>query len=474
MIAAIENATIPVEHESIDSALSNEAKENLRTPRVVFFCGDEISSKDKYEMPTVKGFGGMYFPQIKTLVLDPASKGMLFRCKFQRLIPRMMCDSKGMLGPIEGAKWEAGFKQSNAVYKDGRWEDRVINGFMQSDQQASKEGRLELKKRDDIVYKERFPGEEIRFITQRATPYGAGGVVEITALRDASASEVREAQLFFFENWDSIIKGQATLPATIRELEALIRSKAIPTDWSGTKRNQYNQIKGEMLRSCSEYRQSMIDTLNKVEIAMKDSAAKGFSTAYPPSCEIALELLEQTRKDEIAAGNASGMDRLARAWESQNSPNDRALLLEERKMYVAELQAGLRERDEEEEIRLGIKKAAVLGTPDGTLVDGIGTITVPVQEGGWMTEDQINAAVAEVATRTYEVNGVESPMPTVEELALQQQQIQDEIMNGLPQKLGENIEPMVYTCGAEKANGEPCQREVPEFAGRCFQHEIKG
>ena len=67
--------------------VSNQRIATLETTRVIFFAGDAIPPHEKYEMPEVKGFGGMYLPHVRTLPQgsNQASRGMVYRCKFTPL-----------------------------------------------------------------------------------------------------------------------------------------------------------------------------------------------------------------------------------------------------------------------------------------------------------------------------------------------------------------------------------------------------
>jgi hypothetical protein len=344
----VANAGIPAEIESADSSLSNATIVELSTTRVVFFAGDDVSSSEKYEMPSVRGFGGIPMPHIKTLPKE--NKGMLYRCQLTPLRPAKITQPLSMLSPGARDSWESSFVQTNAIRNpDGTYSDKLVDGFSGSDQQASLEGQFKPKKSNHMGFKTRYPGHDIRQITKRSLPHGAGGVVEVTALKGATSDEIRQAQLFFFPDWNETRKGDENfaLPATIRELEDHLKArtaeiKTLPTHLH----NQYRQISGAMLQSCNEFRIAYLSTFQKNEIILKDSAAKGNTGAsYPQRAEEAMQMLEYKRKDDLVSGESSSVDRLARIMEKKESGEvelrERELALREREIAIKEAELGL-------------------------------------------------------------------------------------------------------------------------------------
>lgn len=338
-------AGIPQENESQDTSLSNSQIAELSATRVLFFAGDVISPKDKYAQPGLKGFGGIFKPEIKTL----GNKGMLYRCQLTALRPKKIGDSSIMLGPVEAAKWESGFVQENAVRNpDGTWGNKVINGFTASVAQTVDDrlaGQFQTRRDGFMVYKTRYPGEDIEKATERTLPHGVGGVVDVLALKNASNAEINAAQLFFFPNWKEIKKGlpENQLPVTTRELEEHInaRMKAIPTE-APDKSFQYQEIGASMLQSCAEFRYSGTEVLGANETVLKESAAMGITARYPPICDMLNEQLEMRRKDELVSGESSAVDRLARALEKTGLGGDN---LEAQKLELALLEAKNRAKE---------------------------------------------------------------------------------------------------------------------------------
>ncbi len=332
---------IPARRESTDSSISNQTIADLKVVRVAFFAGDDISSIEKYEMPNVKGFGGLFLPHIKTLPKE--NKGM-------------------MLAPGERETWSKSFTQSNAKKNpDGSWSDLVISGFTESNAAKMKEtGQFETRKNDFQLYKERYPGHDIQEIIKRSEPHGAGGVVEVPALKGATQDEIDAAQLFFFPDWYEISAGTKFLPETMRELEDMLRKRisAIAIECPFDLRGKYNQIGQAMIKSCAEFRQAYLQTFQKNEIIMKDSAAKGNTGAsYHPRTEDAMRLLEYKRKDDIVSGNVDSVDRLARIMEQKELGSNN---LEAQKIEL-EL---LRERNRAKELELQAAGVAIKPSVD--------------------------------------------------------------------------------------------------------------
>lgn len=320
-------AGIPAKRESSDTSLSSPTIQDLSAVRVAFFAGDDISSREKYEMPSVRGFGGLYLPHIKTLPKE--NKGMLYRCQLTPLRIAKQVQPFAMLPPAARENWEKGFIQKNGTLNDdGTYSDKIVNGFMQSDPEATREGTFRTKRSDHQGYRNVFPGNEIREITKRLEPHGAGGVVEITPLKGATQEEIDEAQYFFFPDWDKISANdpECQLPATMRELEDHIKSRItlIASQPFGVQQ-KYRVIGQEMIQSCQQFRRFYLETFQKNEIIMKDAAAKGNSSAsYHHRTEEAMQLLEYRRKDDIISGESSAVDRLARAME-KNMGGDSSL-----------------------------------------------------------------------------------------------------------------------------------------------------
>ncbi len=435
---------IPAKRESVDSALSNQTIKDLETTRVVFFAGDDVGHIEKYEMPNVKGFGGLFLPHIKTLPKE--NKGMLYRCQFTPLRPAMITQPLSMLAPGDRENWQKGFTQSNAVFENGQWRDKVVNGFTQSDPEAIKRtGKFETKMSDHQVYKTRYPGHDVAEITKRSEPHGAGGVVNVDALMGATQDEIDAAQLFFFPNWNEIAAGTSFLPDTEQELREYIneRIKAIGFECPIELRAKYTRISQAMLQSCTSFRQAYLQTFQKNEIIMKDSAAKGNTGAsYHPRTEDAMKMLGYRRKDDIVSGDSSSVDRLAHIMEKKESGQSEAetkrMLLEERKQYVAEVQGGFRERDLDEEVRLGMKKAEV----------------TPIATSGYIQTLPIEPQPEVVTTTTADpAQSYNADTRDFKEVVPQTSEVAD-----------------TRICGAPTKAGSPCQRPILGDAVACSHH----
>ncbi len=404
-------AQMALDRNSTDTPISNTRTEDLSKTRVIFFAGDAIPPHEKYEMPEVKGFGGIYMPEIRTLPkgANNASKGMVYRCTFTPLRTTMKHEAKNMLSPDARQHWESSFNQ--AAVEDGKAVQRNVLGFTESVLSAAKEGRFETVSSPHVVYKFRYPGEDIAKATTRLMPNGVGGVVEAVALAGATDDEIREAQLFFFPNWDEIVSGLDMLPETTKELEAHIRARLATTTNA-----KYLSLGKDILRSCSEFRRTGAQIVTRDESALK-AASKDDTQAHSAISEHLLPQLEIARKGDILAGDHQAMNRVANAMEkniaaspSGISEADRAL--KERELFI-------------EEVRLGIRN------PDGTLKG-------------------VTATVSAVAGATVP----DVPMG-----------------NGLLQT--DMVLDSVRYCNHPKNNGEPCERTLKDGEAACFQHVDK-
>ena len=425
MSVVIEGATIPMDVESTSSSLENTRIKDLSATRVIFFAGDDVTPTVKYEMMSVKGFGGIDMPHIKTL--PKANKGMLYRCQLTPLRTANIIENKLMLSPDkrEGGEWESGFIQTNGTRNDdGTYSDRQVNGFLGSSAVATKEGRFENKLDNAYLFKRRYPGTDVKMAVKRSVPHGAGGVVEVTALQGATSQEIHAAQLFFFPDWRDTRKGIKSLPATMRELETHIKSRKAAISELPTELHQkYRSIADDMLKSCNQFRIAYMTTFQKNEIILKDAAAKGHTgAAFPESAEQALSLLEVRRKEDIVTGEASAVSELAREMKADRdearTAKDRELAIRERELYL-------------KEVELGIRK-----------VEDVPIVKEPEPEPTYVEDDETGQVVEIIAHPTQE---------QVETFA-------DDIA-----VVSESV------CGAPTANGS-CKRTLEAGKTKCWQH----
>lgn len=356
-------AQLPIGATVIDAPVNNKEQATLETTRVLFFAHDTITDKEKREMP-FKEFGGIHLPHITTL---RDTKHMLYRCMLTQLPAfKMIGDWDMMLPPEarqEGGRWQKAFTQTVVDARTGQKKDTLVNGFLES--HITDEGEFKNKRSNHLLFTKRYPLHEARQAIRRTGAHTPGGVVEIEALIGASSEEIAEAQYFFFPNWNEVIRGEEGLPSTTRSLQDHFNARILAIkemDWSSEKKAQYYSIGKDMLRSSTEYERTVKEAIRQDEIVSKTAFTKGDTGAT--HSVISEQYLEQTgsrRKEDMLSGESSSVDRLAHIMEQkelgQSEAEMKRLLLEERKQYVAEVQGGFRERDEAEEIRLGMKQA---------------------------------------------------------------------------------------------------------------------
>lgn len=397
-------ATIPQTSTPVEAAISNDIIAGLETARVIFFAGNDMSPPEQFEMPTLKAFGGKCMPQIRTL-----AGGILYRCKFTALRPKMIPENYMMIAPAqrEGGQWQKSYMQ------DGK----LIKGHMASNPNAP-EGEFVTQLSDHLRYRQWYPGGEIGRATERSQPNGVGGVVEIADLKGATNAEIDAVQLFFFPEWVEITQGYKSLPDTIRETEEHIkfRIKCIDTEVAPDDRQKYRRIANAMLQSCSEYRRTGTDLIQKDETAAKSAFTKGETLASHSSVStVVLEALEQRRKEDVTVGESSSVDRLARAMEARET-NDNSL--KERELALRERELAVREAE------LGIVASAPFTSP----------VPMPERpESVTTTTHQEGDAILTIATPNNIVD--------------------------------------TFKCGATKADLTACQRNVEVEGGKCFQHQ---
>lgn len=431
----MEGAVMPAAPESTVALLDNKQIMEMDTTRVIFFAGNAVVPSDQYEQPVLKGFGGIFLPQLQTLQHD-GNPGMLYRCKFTPLRTTMIKDLVTMVPPEQRTSglWTKAFTKSVVV--DGKLVPTTIDGFMESVQAETRQGRFATQKNDHLLFRKRYPGQEIRRATERSLPNGIGGVVELTSLKGASQAEIDAAQLFYFPDWPLYIRGEKNLFKTIRETEEHIRERMAAISPSDPLRAKYRQIGLDMLKSCSEYRRTGLDLVNKDEKATKRAFTEGETGAvYSEISSVVLEMLEHRRKEDALTGESSSVDGLTRELREERlakaKEDEKRLNLEERKQYLAEVQAGIRERDEAEEIRLGMKKTASVPYVSNAVepIPSVTTTTTFVPETEWQEP-----------TETTEIEVVTADVG-------------------------------IRLCGKPTAAGTACERPLKDDENACFQHK---
>ncbi len=416
---AVAYATIPTNTEIIDAPKSNANIAELEATRVLFFAHDTISDREKREAP-FKKFGGIHLPQVPAL---RQLKGMLYRCQFT-LFPKytMVGDNKEMLGPFASRDHEDSFVRT--VIENGEAKEQVVRGFLGSDAnpELKENGEFRNRRSDHIVYRRRYAAQDAA-LAKRRTPFGnaPGGVTEITALKGSTKAEVDEAQLFFFPAWHDIIAGRAELPNdTAKDFQAYVNGrKALINNmpWDVEKKNKYHSIVEDMLTSSTEYTRHAVDMVRSDEIVVKDATTRGAAgiVRHSPITEKYLEQTSTRRKEDVLTGQVNDVATLTAEMRADRQASveveAKKLLLEERKQYVIETQAGYRERDEAEEIRLGMKKG-VIDPPIQVPTDFATTANVEVYEQNVNLQDYVvgtNSFAVPVAETTETLP--ESPEP---------------------------------------------------------------
>lgn len=396
--------------EIVNTPVVNDKFADLETPRVIFMAMDGIPDAEKYEQP-FKAFGGMYMPHIPSL---RGSKYMLYRCQFTQL-PAFtpVANWEMMISPEARNHIKRSFTQTAII--NGQSVTTTVQGFLESDANALRDGEFKNKRSTHVVFHDRKPGHDVVKATRRNQPHGVGGVVEITALKGASLEEITQAQHFFFPNWAHIKSGIDALPTKVKEMENHIKSRieAISTsNLTDEQKKTYRLIGADMMRSCNEFQRSALDTIKGDEIIFKQAFEAGdTSVRNSPVSEILLEQTESRRKSDLLSGEASATTSLVQEIREERNANAelqrRQLELEERKLLL-------------EEVKLGIRN------PDGTLKTSALGETGLYATREYATPEEITNAVEELATD-------------------------------------------IRICGQPTANGE-CKRELKDGETACWQH----
>lgn len=450
--------SIPDAPKIEDAPVSNEVIAELSTPRVLCFVMDAISDAEKRSLP-FKEFGGIHLPDLHTL---RETNHMLYRCQFTRLPPFVMVgDWNTMLGPSHVHTHDASFVQTV------NGQQQVVSGFMGSDTRKDllADGEFRQRRSNHVVYKKRYAAQDARRAIERHAPHGAGGVVELTSLKGADAATVNAAQLFFFPEWGAIRQGFKQLPITTQAMREYIEGRiAQIASLDAVTQGIYYQIGRDLLRSVSEFQRHALATIRSDETILKDATTRGAAGTVNHSA-ISDKLLEQTnskRKEDVLTGQSNDVAELTREMreerKAQNELAAKQLLLEERKQYTAEVTAGLRERDLEEEVRLGMRKAeSVPAVPEKAAV--ITEVFIPGQSSVAAPDDH-QPAVSSFSPPPDDAPVVVVPPPAVETDA--------EAVVGNTEASAPTVEGRI--CGHPTAAGTPCTRPIKEFQAGCSHH----
>lgn len=470
MSLATQTGLLPDDSFASETALSNDRIVQMSQPRVLFFAGDDITPGEKYTSPEWKGFGGIFLGHVRTLK-QTVNKGMLYRCKFTQLTTKYIDEPRDMLAPGDRGNWVGEFTKTQFNPLTQQNESVTVKGFqqMQMTQESDRHARTldRMITATHTVYKQRYPDEDVREALKVNPPNGTRGVVEITALRNASLQEVMDAQLFFFPKWKEIQKGDERLPETIRELENHInrRVEAISSEITDpTLRSTYRMIGVDMLKSCTEFRVGGMDYLKNLEDAANEAKFSGRPYSYPVKGTLFGEMLEIKRKDDLVSGDSSAVDRLARTMEA-NTGNDRELRL--REIELKERELALRERE------LGM-------TPKVEPFVPTGEYTTPTPETvSFVQPPIVSTTVAEPVEMTRYPDGDEVEVPVATSGYAQTGNIPEitatlTTTEGVSQTFTIPASPMeaptTYRCGRTKKDGEICNTFVASEGEPCRHH----
>jgi len=425
MSLATQTGLLPDDRFASETAVSNDRIAQMSQPRVLFFAGDDILPNEKHFNPEWKGFGGIFMPHIRTLK-QTVNKGMLYRCKFTQLTVKYIDEPKAMLLPNDRQNWVGEFTKTQYNPITGQNENVTVKGFqqMQMTHEENPHDRTldRMMTSTHTVYKQRYPDEDVREALKVNPPNGTRGVVEITALRNASLQEVMDAQLFFFPKWKEIQKGDERLPDTIRELENHInkRIEAISQElFDPTMKNTYRMIGNDMLKSCTEFRVGGMDYLKNLEDAANEAKFSGRPYSYPVKGTLFGEMLEIKRKDDLVSGDSSAVDRLARVMESNMGGQN----LEAQRIEL-EL---LKEKNRAAELALETAKIPTVSAPF------VQTVGSPVVES-------VTTVTSNLPPLTVQMASDEQEAPTT------------------------------YRCGRTKKDGEICATFVTSEGEACRHH----
>lgn len=436
-------ATLPREVESQDVVIKDERIERAREPRVLFFAGDDRLSNEKNFNPEFKGWGGTYLPHIKTLKQSP-NKGMLYRCRFTRITTVMQAEPAGMLSPNDRENWMTQYSrnETNAL---GETVSTTTKGFKQivlqsPDEVENVHERQIVGVRNDpfLRFKPRYPEDDVNAATKVDWPNGTAGVVEITALRNKSVTEVQEAQTFFFPEWEVV-----ALPETIRELEAQIKARiaVIPTLVSLDKQAEYHSIGQDMLRSCAEFRIGAQRYAKNIEDADREAKTKGYTVERPELVDILSAQGEIKRKDDLIIGESSATEALVREMREQRTSDSEMKL---REIELRERELALRERE------LGIAPKEVF-VSTGAYVTPTPEVITGVRTYAPSTTTTTNPALASPETSTIVTTTESAGAITTDTAAYAN----------------------VFRCGRATKSGEDCTRFVKIDGEACPHHQAE-
>ena len=413
--------------------LNDVATNNLDATRVIFLAGDAIPPHEKYEMPTLKGAGGIFMPELRCLPKN--SNGMIYQCKFTPLKTVMISDNRSMLEPAAvSAGWSSGYIET--VTENGVARQREVKGFIGSDLEAARKGQFVQTESDHIVYQKRYAGQDLKMATERRPGNTIGGVVHIQALIGATDAEIEEVQYFFFPDWYDVVNGLASLPTSIDGVESHIRSRiaAIQT-LEPSKQKTYRSIGNDMLKSCTEFRRTGISAIQKDEKSAKVASEKDPDQTVSAISEHLLGQTGVQRKGDLLQGDHNAINKLAEVMLHKENGNtasgmsDAEVALRMRELDLKEREIALQERTSPEGVAESVTRSGYVNTNPPSYVEPESVLTVSSLEP--ITADEFLVDFDKRA-------GVITAAPAI--------------------------------CGKPTANGE-CKRELKDGEVTCWQHK---
>jgi len=357
MTGTLETTTPAMFESGVEKIKPNLTALDKQITRVIFFAGDVITDNEKYTMPS-RAFGGIDLSKYKT-IKTASKKGMLYRCALTPLKPKMSEINKRMVDPVQKGNWETGYIIENGKKTEFGYEDLTVQV-------------------DTLLYKKRYPGDEIQFILRATQPLGEGGIVEVTALKGAPDAEIRDAQYFFFPNWDEILNNPLLLPQTPAALDKYLRAKLTEANAleSITLRTKYVSIARDMIRSNTEYSNWALKYVKAIETKNNARKVKGLPYGYSAKAEMVLPQLGRSRKDDLTDdSNSATRDLVTEMRDERKSANAIAseqLELEKRKLDLEERRLAI------EEAKLGLGKSPSATSPQPIVAETLPTTDLPV------------------------------------------------------------------------------------------------
>lgn len=253
--------------------------------RYVFTVADLLNSTVKDRNPDW-AVGGVVIGESNCLKYR---NGYVRRCEITELRQFMDSETEGNIDPTQRKHHPRRYELTQPNPITGRAEKLVIGN-------------------DDTLLRMPFyAGQEIERLTSQND-----GLVEMPVKNN---EEMRRAQLFLFENWSEIAKGERPLPIETAKLRAyFLKRLAVAREQDS---DLFSKVAQAAVRSCDSFRGWCERTANSATVDYERSKAKGWGAPVGGDAVAAFEQSGLPRPDRIANDQSEKFERMTELMQQQ-------------------------------------------------------------------------------------------------------------------------------------------------------------